>query len=517
MILATFSKVIEELRNAPATGIYDIKNEVIEALAGPLAEIIRIRLGTDRQWRSVLRELTFIAVRFNQKYPKPKFDLDILQLVGPAVVAHFNKDVDPREVLSAVTSCYEECELEEFESLLDRTPEVLKIDQEADIDWEVIIYPLTVIADAVEEQRDQWSQGMLKLPEHYLPVSTTNSTPSPDAGLYPVGAMTQQPSGPPQVTGFKTFDIAVSPELPTQIETLGHSHPSEEWNPLSDVPLIKSKLRPFIPIIIGVVVILLFIVGTTIVSGNWNPLGNTTNATGASKTVTATKTTATPTQTATAAQPTATPTTTATTTKTTSTPAPSPQQYSSSDIGNHLVEIAFGPNNNVITKPKKDFLEITYSGKYQNDDTALLYNFINQFNNYSATTKISTNVNFNSPADIWIDFLPENALKQVQLTATASVSKDFQTGKYYFIYNGEKTHVNADLDDNELKRWILRAILYNMGFYGETAKYPDSLFYAGTNKATQMSDIDLRALQLMYGRKITNGMSKSTVKSTLGL
>jgi hypothetical protein len=510
MILATFSKVIEELRNAPATGIYDIKNEVIEALAGPLAEIIRIRLGTDRQWRSVLRELTFIAVRFNQKYPKPKFDLDILQLVGPAVVAHFNKDVDPREVLSAVTSCYEECELEEFESLLDRTPEVLKIDQEADIDWEAIIYPLTVLADAVEEQRDQWSQGMLKLPEHYLPVSPTAMQPA-EAGPYPVGAMVQPTSGLPQATGYRTFDIAVSSELPSQSDSLVVTHSYEEWNPLSDVPLIKSKIRPFIPIIIGVVVILLFIIGTTVVSGNWNPLGNATNATGASKTVTATKTTDTPTQTTTAAKPTATPTTTPTTAIPATTLVPTPQLYSSSDIGNHLKDIAFGPDNSVIKKPKKELMEITYSGSYQNDDIVLLNNFISQFNNYSATQKISTNVNFNSPADIWINFLPDYALKQIQLKPTASVYKDFSTGRYYFIYNGEETHINSELDGNERKRWILRAIMYNLGFFGETIKYPKSVFYAGSNDVNQLSDIDLKALQLMYGKIVTNGMSKGSI------
>jgi hypothetical protein len=67
------------------------------------------------------------------------------------------------------------------------------------------------------------------------------------------------------------------------------------------------------------------------------------------------------------------------------------------------------------------------------------------------------------------------------------------------------------LDGNERKRWILRAIMYNLGFFGETIKYPKSVFYAGSNDVNQLSDIDLKALQLMYGKIVTNGMSKGSI------
>jgi hypothetical protein len=73
--------------------------------------------------------------------------------------------------------------------------------------------------------------------------------------------------------------------------------------------------------------------------------------------------------------------------------------------------------------------------------------------------------------------------------------------------------VNSDLKGDERKRWILRAVLYNFGFYGETAKYSDSVFYAGNNNASKLNDVDLKALQLMYGKKITNGMTKDYMRS----
>jgi hypothetical protein len=51
-----------------------------------------------------------------------------------------------------------------------------------------------------------------------------------------------------------------------------------------------------------------------------------------------------------------------------------------------------------------------------------------------------------------------------------------------------------------------------MGFQGETAKYKDSLFYSGSTDAKQPSILDLKAIQLMFGKKVTNGMTKSNVK-----
>ena len=46
-----------------------------------------------------------------------------------------------------------------------------------------------------------------------------------------------------------------------------------------------------------------------------------------------------------------------------------------------------------------------------------------------------------------------------------------------------------------------------------TVKYPESVFYAGANNASQLSEIDWKAVELMYGKKITNGMTKANVKS----
>ena len=277
MILATFSRVIEEIRNSQISGMYDLDTGVIEALARPLVDTIRMRLGTDRDWHSVLRELTFIATRFNQIYPEPKFDLEIIQLVAPAVVSHFNRDVETREIRSVLPSYFDERELEEFEAFLNQTPDVLKDDENAGIDWDAIYEPLNAVAGAVAAQRETWAKSRSIMYEHSSLV-LLDSAQSSDMGVYTAGSLSPSSAGVPQTTGNKIFDITVSPGSTTQVES------PMTFSPVPDPEPARTGIQPVIPAIIGIAVIILFIIGTLIISGTWNPLGagNTTHATNVS-------------------------------------------------------------------------------------------------------------------------------------------------------------------------------------------------------------------------------------------
>jgi cell division septation protein DedD len=509
MILGTFSNIIAEAKDSYRSALYEVKSDVVESLARPLAESIRMRLGTDRQWQSALRELTVIATRFNQRFPEPKFDLDIIRIVAPAVVSNFNRDVKASEILSLLPSYYGESELEEFEAFLNRTPDFLRNELDADIDWDAIAEPLKVVAAEVADQREKWSQGSSKLSDPFSPVSPPGIS-SPDGVSAPSGIVSSSFPGQPQENRHKAFAIAVNPDVTSRVESPGTVYP------VPDTSALKIKIQPFIPVIIGVAVIILFIVGTMVVSGDWNPLGggNVTNSSSVTvKTTTTVKpaaTTAKPA--ATTAKPAA---TTAKPAATTATPTATstPKIYSYADIGNHFLEIAFGPDNNVIQKSTKDRLTISCQGVYDATDITLIKDFIKQFNDYSTTTKIAESVDINSPADIALNFLPDASLKQIKSDPETFVNKNLETGTYYFVSHDTNTYVNSELKGDERKQWVLRAILYNLGFLGETAKYSDSLFYTGTNKVTRLSDIDLKALQLMYGKKINNGMTRSSAKT----
>ena len=491
LILGTFSKIIHDEKSSHPSIQYNLKDETIESLARPLAQIIRQRLGIKPHWSVVLLELTDVTARFNRQSSELKFDLDILMLIAPAVIAYFDKDVPSHEILAVLPSYFEEGKLDEFETFLDQEPGQ-KNDQDADINWEPVHEPLKVVANAVGTQRYVWSQGFSKIYDQYS-LAPPSGMPSPDRGYYPVASPNPTFMPPMQAHDLKTFDIVVRPDGTGQAMS-----PVQVDSPSGTAPG-KSGMKSYIPVIAGVAVILIIIFAGIFFSGYLNhPVAaNTTNSTS----VTVIKST------------TVKPATTVPTPKpTTPTPVPTPKSYSSAEIGNHLREIAFGPNNDVIKKPTKNLVVVSLSGMYNKPDVALVNNFIGQFNNYSSTTKLSENINFNTPADISLEFQPAASILQINTTIGY---KDPQTGTDYFAISTEKTYVNSDLKDEERERWILRAALYNLGFYGETAKYPDSIFYAGTTNSSQLSVIDLKALQLMYGTKITNGMTKSRVTSVM--
>jgi hypothetical protein len=481
LILGTFSKIIDADESSHFSVIYDLKDEVIESLASPLAEIIRQRLGNNPlYWSTVLRELIGIATRFNSQSSGPKFDLDILKLIAPAVVAFFHKDIPSQKILAILPSYFEEHELDEFETFLHQAPGQ-NTDQDATINWETIHEPLEVVASAVEFQRYQWSQGIIKISDQYS-LEPPSGMPSPERGHYPVASPHPTFIAPMHANGLKTFEIVVSPDRTKQ-----ELSPFLEYQPSGTAPG-KSGLMPFIPIIIGVAVILIIISAGIFFSGYLDhPLAikttNSTNVTMKNSTIVPTRT---------------------------PTPTPTPQKYPSYDIGSHLLEIAFGPDNNEINKQTKGRLVVSLEGLYDESDINLVNTFIGQFNNYSSTTKISAFIKLDNRADIALAFSPANTFKQINTTVEY---KDPQTGTWYFVITPEKTIVNSDLKGNERKRWILRAVLYNLGFYGETARYSDSVFYASTNNASQLSDIDLKALQLMYGKKISNGMNKDYMRA----
>lgn len=501
MILGTFAKVIEETKSCQVPGMFTIDDADIDALVQPLVASIRLRLGTDRNWRSALRELTIIAARFNKQNPDPIFDHDVILLVAPAVVRHFEKGVDAQEIFSLLPVLIEESELAEFESFLNRTPAILREEEDAGIDWNAISGPLTTVANAVAAQRDQWVKERSVLSSQYS-LLPPQSIPAP--------ATEVRESGSPAGSGYNTFDIAVGPDSSPGMNKPDPAYPGDR--PLS----IPPAIRPFLPVIIGITVIVLFILLSGFLSGAFtmadnssvNATHNSTFADAVTKVTTKATTKATPT-----------PTPKPTTAQKTATPTPTPKVYSASEVGNHLVDIAFGPDNSKIEMPTKPMVAVALLGSYHDSDLDLVKTFVDQFNRISSSTKISTNIDLSSPSDITIELAPAMMLGQIDMDKVSYSYQNFETGIHYMVQtndvarNQEKTYVNSELSANLRERWIIRGILYEMGCKGESAKYSDSLFYADGNLGNKLSTVDIKALQLLFGKKVENGMTRSQVKS----
>ncbi|MDO9324879.1 MAG: hypothetical protein Q7T80_07975, partial [Methanoregula sp.] len=93
LVLATFSKIIQEEKNAYLFAVHEQDRGKIDSFAPSIAKIIRTRLGSDAGWELVLYELTRIVRKYNLTFPSQKIDQNCIFQIGSAVVSHFNSDV----------------------------------------------------------------------------------------------------------------------------------------------------------------------------------------------------------------------------------------------------------------------------------------------------------------------------------------------------------------------------------------------------------------------------------------
>ena len=208
-------------------------------------------------------------------------------------------------------------------------------------------------------------------------------------------------------------------------------------------------------------------------------------------------------------------------------PSPAVTQvlYSTSDIYKHFVDIAFSPDYPSILKWNKEFVHVAVTGNYDSKDIKTINNFLQVFNSYSSTTKLPGEVQQGETlGDIVLNFLPESSLNNINLDTSWKISRNPENGTINFIYKtnpfqyGVVTHtvyINSDVKGDARTHWILRSLLFELGFRGETGTYPDSIFYSGSDTTTSLSKIDLKALELMYSTKISPGMDLYKIKQLL--
>jgi hypothetical protein len=60
---------------------------------------------------------------------------------------------------------------------------------------------------------------------------------------------------------------------------------------------------------------------------------------------------------------------------------------------------------------------------------------------------------------------------------------------------------------------MVRGLLCELGFTGQTYDYPESIFYSESENTTGLSEIDWKVIGLMYGKKVTTGMTFDRVKA----
>jgi hypothetical protein len=194
----------------------------------------------------------------------------------------------------------------------------------------------------------------------------------------------------------------------------------------------------------------------------------------------------------------------------------------SEDINRHFINIAFGNKRTAIDRAQSSMLAVSVRDGYLNADIAALKEFIQEFNKLSRTTTLSENIKTETPGKLNIRFLKQDGLKEIDMKNIQDTIRDPQNNDIQILIstkasNGDMTaYVNADLQGERKIHYMLRALMYMLGFAGYTADYPDSLFNTYSDTTTKLSIIDKEAVKLMYGgNSISNGMNVDTVKRVL--
>ncbi|NLW76042.1 MAG: hypothetical protein GXY18_06400 [Methanomicrobiales archaeon] len=198
-------------------------------------------------------------------------------------------------------------------------------------------------------------------------------------------------------------------------------------------------------------------------------------------------------------------------------------------IGKHLIEITFGRDN-----AKTDLFENTQDymiwidAMYQQSDVEALREYIDVVNDLSQTITFEDEeiaLPSYTPNYVPIQYLyykisivDKDMFKELlddRDSATEQLLKDKNENNVGIV---RKNHLYllSDLTGDERKHFLLRGLLFSMGFHGEST-LPDSIFNPDNTKITELSDLDKGAIELMYGGRLQSGLDTNAIKKALGV
>jgi hypothetical protein len=203
------------------------------------------------------------------------------------------------------------------------------------------------------------------------------------------------------------------------------------------------------------------------------------------------------------------------------TPTAQPTAAVSSDaIKLHFMDLAFGAGNAYLERWDPDdnggriVLAMTANS---NTDIVLLEQVIREFNSLSQTNQLSENIKEGPSGDIAIKFIPESGMTGIAVNTSESMtSREIRVNDTLAAkFTRGTIYINANLNGDVRNHTLVRSLYYQLGFVGATEDYPDSLFYAGANTNVNLSYIDRKAVEIMYGTGLARGMTVDEVKKAV--
>ena len=196
------------------------------------------------------------------------------------------------------------------------------------------------------------------------------------------------------------------------------------------------------------------------------------------------------------------------------------------DYANHFLDVAYASTNRLerldysSSKPRVVIVALSAGS----DDIALLEKTAADFNGVSSTMKISENIKESGTGDLFIKFLPEDGLSAINLMeapesgpfAESLTRRELRQNNAVGakVIRGT-VYINANLKDDARKHMLIRSVMYEMGLTGESAIFPDSVFYAGDNTNYQLTTADKKVIGTLYQDGLYNGMTLDEVRKVV--
>lgn len=198
------------------------------------------------------------------------------------------------------------------------------------------------------------------------------------------------------------------------------------------------------------------------------------------------------------------------------------------DISRHLIDLAFGRDNQKLTlfKSDKDY-KFFFTDEYTDNDTRTVLGFAKIFNDISNIVSIEDE-------ECELSFLPGvyETIPYYYYNITIvspSIVDEYQdkkqttdlilksgTENIIGVVSPDRLVLSHDLSKKEREYYLLKGLLWSMGFHGETTRYPDSFFTKGKMNMN-FSQIDIESITLMYGGRLQSGMDLETIEKSLDM
>jgi len=205
------------------------------------------------------------------------------------------------------------------------------------------------------------------------------------------------------------------------------------------------------------------------------------------------------------------------------------KDFDKTDVSLHLLDITFGLDNSKITLFKSDKkYKFWFDAGYTNSVVKYTQDLYTQLNQISGTTQFEDKEVSLGFLQSNYDVIPNNYYN-IRIITDKMLQKFFddrkdtdhlmkdKKGVLIGIVNQDYLYLLNTLTEEDQKYYILKGLLYSMGFHGTSYKNKESFFYREEGMNRNLSDLDIESIKLLYGGGIKTGGTLEDVRKTLGL